>query len=242
MIIPLLKTRGTKPGVWSLQKAELSDGTPSSKPLDFAYYRELLERSRVQVGFFGHDLKRFRRESFGCRKMDRKGDLIVVVGENETSGCGCRSAYGVSMGFRIVGLCESDVIFLSPQKEGFEQQVQRSMDTIVPIILEHLGDDGSSPVEVAVLKNATSTTQYVFNEALGRLKAVGFISDRKRYVKARREKRTDGKESYYEVDVDRQPCRLSSAEMDKELIKRRQRLDKIKETEAKITALMWLDD
>ena len=129
--------------------------------------------------------------------------------------------------------CQTRVRFITitpEQEQEREEQVWKTMAVIIPVILEHLEDDGTSPVEIATLENVASVSRTVFNEALGRLKAIGFISERKRYVKAKRDKRTDGKEYYYDVDVESHPIKLGIEETIKRLLKRRQRLDRISES------------
>ena len=124
----------------------------------------------------------------------------------------------------------------------YERQVEKAIEIIVPMICQETEDDGCCPIEVPDLKRACATTVYAFNEAMGRLKAIGFISKRKNFIGESLQSRTDGKRYYYQVELQSRPDLLSEEVKAERLEKRAWVLARKRQEERHILQLMMHDD
>jgi hypothetical protein len=118
---------------------------------------------------------------------------------------------------------------MSSHKERYQKRVDNIINIIIPILLENTEDDGRCFVSISTLREHAKETSYALNEALGQLKAIAFISERKS-LKGR---------YYYNVDINRHPDKVPIDEKNIVLAERAERLKNIRDYQSALTKKLF---
>jgi len=112
------------------------------------------------------------------------------------------------------------------KKELFQKQVEEAVFNIADYVMAEL-ENGLFVGRSKKIRQGLNLNTYVFNEASGRLKALGFLSEIKRFNKSQMWARADKEEYYYKVDLSKHPAKFINSEEGKALLaKRRRKLER----------------
>lgn len=120
------------------------------------------------------------------------------------------------------------------KKEQFQYNVEKAVINIADFMILH-SKDGVYVGRSKVVKEKLKLNTYVYNEAAGRLKAIGFMSNVKHFSKTQMKLRNDGEEYYYLVNSEKHPSTILNTSEAKVLLdKRRKKLDRKQREEASL--------
>ncbi len=115
----------------------------------------------------------------------------------------------------------------SDRKEIYEQRVQETVIKLADLMIDS-SVNGISTMRAAELRSALNVTVHEFNEASGRLQAIGFHSGVKRFKVQELKERNDQCLYYYQIDVEKHPQKLNPDAIEVALKKRRRTLERKK--------------
>lgn len=106
------------------------------------------------------------------------------------------------------------------RKEQFQQKVEKAVIDIADYMIKH-SQDGIYVGRSKNIREALNLNIYVFNEASGRLKAIGFHSGVKQFNMTQLYQRKDRQEYYYKIDESRHPNNFIETDEAKALLRKR---------------------
>lgn len=95
------------------------------------------------------------------------------------------------------------------RKELYEQKVQDTVIKLADYMISH-SVDGILTMRAAELRHALKVNIHVYNEASGRLQAIGFHSGVKKFNAHELRERKDKPTYYYRIFPERHPFKLKS--------------------------------
>lgn len=108
------------------------------------------------------------------------------------------------------------------KKELFQEQVEESIFKIADYIISNSENDIFAN-RAKSIRDTLKLNIYVFNEAMGRLKAIGFLSSVKKFNKTQLSQRKDNELYYYKITPNKHPSKFINTEEAKVLLLKRQR-------------------
>lgn len=125
------------------------------------------------------------------------------------------------------------------RKDLFQKRVEDAVYNIANYVMQNLEGD-KCVGRAKYIKETLSLNAYVFNEATGRLKAIGFLSEVKHFNKTQISLRADNEQYYYKVDLTKHPDKFIETDEAKILLEKRQaKLRRKREYDKKIFCLSF---
>jgi hypothetical protein len=120
------------------------------------------------------------------------------------------------------------------KKALFELNVEKAVYIIADYMLEN-SENGIYIGRAESIRNALKINHYVYTEASGRLRALGFHNGVKHFTKSEMAKRNDSQVYYYKISRDNHPKIVLNTEQGKRVLKdRKLKLEQKREIELEI--------